>query len=649
MPGLGQAMFGGMMHEGALPPQPAEAAAQVTESPSTGDMSQGGIHLPPRRLPGQAPMTSLPPGGAPTAWGAIPQATPASSPPAVQGMENPLGNAVPQFGASPMLGGMPSGPASTNSPSSRLIPGAPMLPSMPQGPQGMPNSPLGAGSLLGRDTPPAPITPGTQNLLPQATIPQPSHGLSLSGFGADGSAPVAPVAPIPSGRQLSALRPSRGTNFIRLAIAAVFLIGFLGIIGYVLKDTFGGTSAEDVDLNELSTKTPAVPSPDSAPAPVPPGATEKINPIVETPTQTLPAPISPLPPPAPTLPGLPEAQAPTLTASPANTDPLGAPLPGSLPEQNPSAPVEIKTAMTPGAPPSLPGPMDATPGLPPASTPTGTPPAVTTAPAVPAQPGFAAPGQIMDSADGEKMPPAAQPALDTLKEFLAAANLNERMRHTLGTEYMKPIMQRYYSQNSDGPIQVDNIAYGRYDDNPQLGQGSHCIFHLESKTWEFPVPVMLEQRDDGWKVDWLAFIELRDRKLEAFFQGYQEGRAMFHVGIYRQHYFEDDVPNRSQKDTFSVGLPRPNPFRKPVFLSKDSLLSKQLSERLPWETHVWAIVELEWKKIGTQQWVELVSIPQMHWYSLPSRPVSTPDKAPAAASEEKFPPGIRRSPATRAR
>jgi len=44
---------------------------------------------------------------------------------------------------------------------------------------------------------------------------------------------------------------------------------------------------------------------------------------------------------------------------------------------------------------------------------------------------------------------------------------------------------------------------------------------------------------------------------------------------------------------------------------------------MSWETHVWAIVELEWKKQGSQQWVELKGVPQMHWYSLPAdqRPV----------------------------
>ena len=66
--------------------------------------------------------------------------------------------------------------------------------------------------------------------------------------------------------------------------------------------------------------------------------------------------------------------------------------------------------------------------------------------------------------------------------------------------------------------------------------------------------------------------------------------------------------------------------------------------------------------------MELVSVPQMHWYSLPpptsTRPVTAPDNS-AAGAPETYPPGIRKngngatgntpppgikkSPATRAR
>ncbi|MFN0077678.1 MAG: hypothetical protein ACKVY0_14505 [Prosthecobacter sp.] len=245
----------------------------------------------------------------------------------------------------------------------------------------------------------------------------------------------------------------------------------------------------------------------------------------------------------------------------------------------------------------------------------------------------------MQTLEEDDAPPEAKPAVTALKKFLTAGSLAERLQHTLGADLMKPLMERYYTRSSDGPVIVDRIQFVRMDPNPELGSGKHCIFNLENKTWEFPVPVMLEEQPDGFKVDWLAFVEFKDRLLEKFFQTYQEGPARFHVGIIRHHYFEDGVPNLDRKDAFRVSPAPPNPFQASVFLEKETALAQELRARLPWETHVWAVVELEWKKLGSQQWVELSAVPQMHWYSLPMapRPISTPQKA---LEREELPPGI---------
>jgi len=612
-PGLGQALF----------PEPAPMAepSQVPTS-STAFLSAAG-GLPPKRNPGQPPMSTVPPSGAmpAPAWNAAPMApSPVSLPP------------TPGFGPTSPLAGQMAAPAAENLPtapqgtSSRLIPGAPSLPTLPVGGTAaarMPSmtGPLAGGSLLGRETAPAPVTPATQLLTPTAPT-QSSPILSLNPSPIPGMEPIsigAPVAPMPSGRQLSALRPSRGTNFIRLGLAAVFLLGFLGLAGYFIKDAFFPKEVVVEEPPAPPTPTPVVPEPVKTTPAMPQGEPVRIAQTPQSTPVTAPLPVTP----QPVIPGTtPAPVVPDLTGETV--------MKPALPATPEAAASEIVQRPPVPAVPELGTSQSAVPPV--ASTPAPAPATV--------------PMKISQSSTGEDMPPTAQPALDALKAFLAAPSLPERMKHTLGTEYLRPHMELYYRQNQDGPLAVDHIAYGRFDSNPELGAGAHCIFHLESKSWEYPVPIMLEERGDGWKVDWLAFVELKDRKLEAFFQNYSEGRALFHVGVFRQHYFEDDVPNRDQKDAFSLGLPRPNPFRKAVFLSKDSPLSAQLRDRLPWETHVWAIVELEWKKLGTQQWVELVSVPQMHWYSLPTptstRPVTAPDNA-AAGAPETYPPGIRKN------
>lgn len=453
---------------------------------------------------------------------------------------------------------------------------------------------------------------------------QPLHpgglpSLSLgAGLGHEPSSTAA--APIPSGRNIASLRAPRGTNFIRLAFAAMFLLGFLGLVGFLLKDYLpdifpnlaGHDDAEEIIKDDGHTPTTA-----TAPEISSPGSGD--NSLATT------APVEGKPKPTPMMVGFDPTEPVSPQAQPVPSGEIAAVSSASSPQPS------IASALPTDTVPKMPSTPDALLEVPSKSvvntdsdaSKTISPPATLQA----------------NTVSEDDAPPEAKPAVEALKKFLTSTSLSERLQYTLGAEHMKPLMERYYTRSADGPVIVDRIQFVRMDPNPELGSGKHCIFSLENKAWEFPVPVMLEEQPDGFKVDWLAFVEFKDRLLEKFFQAYQEGPARFHVGIIRHHYFEDGVPNVDHKDAFRVSPAPPNAYQASVFLDKDSALAQELRVRLPWETHVWAVVELEWKKLGSQQWVELSAVPQMHWYSLPMgpRPISTPQKA---LEVEELPPGI---------
>lgn len=585
------------------PPSPMTGGEMPGMGMPSANLNTG---LPPKRAPGQPPLSATlnSPAGQ-TPWSSAP-----ASPPA-----------MPPLGSAEMPAGIPN--------QSRFIPGAPQLPNMNPmgGGGGMPGMPsmLPVSSLLGREVSPAPNSPLTQPL--QAT-----GAPSLSLGGALGDSAAAHKSPLPAGRSIASLRAPRGTNFIRLAFAALFLLGFLGLVGYLLKDYLPGLFpslaghevAEEVSKEaSVSTAQPSLPSnPDPGTAStLPTRGTTAEKQAAEAATESF----SPRPTQMtvgfdPQEPTAPKAESAVPTDRVAMSRPAGIPAATSpLPEAAPHAQPATGTLLeVPAKPPAMNAES--------AGAPTAAPASLTQTQPI----------------EEEGVPAAAKPAVEALKKFLGARSLEERLRYTLGSEMMKPHMERYYTHAPDGPLMVDRIQFVRMDPNPELGSGKHCIFSLENKTWEFSVPVMLEEKEDGFKVDWVAFVEFKDRMLEKFFQTYMPGKACFHVGIIRHHYFEDGVPNIERKDAFRVSPAPPNAFQASVFLDKDSPLAQELRSRMPWETHVWAVVELEWKKLGSQQWVELTAVPQMHWYSLPlaSKPAapSPPQKTTAGADE--FPPGI---------
>lgn len=495
---------------------------------------------------------------------------------------------------------------------------------------GMPSS-LPAGSLLGREVSAVPLPAMTQPLQANGAT-----SLSLGGGMHADAQPAAQMAPIPPGRSIASLRAPRGTNFIRLAFAALFLLGFLGLVGFLLKDyipvyfpNLAGHDLTEDGAKSSSTLKPSIPSA-TAPASSAPAKPSEVPADKTAATASMgDAKTSPGPITVGFDPREPETAAPKATpASDANSGAMASAHTVSPPPSVTGTAMANAATATPA--PAAPGALLEVP-------PTPAPSASAAANPATMQAGI---GEV-HAIEEEGIPTAARPAVEAIKKFLAAKNLNERLQHTLGADLMKPLMERYYARSQEGPITVDRIQFVRMDPNPELGTGRHCILSLENKTWDFPVPVMLEEKDDGFKVDWISFVEFKDRMLEKFFQSYQEGKARFHVGIIRHHYFEDGVPNLDHKDVFRISPAPPNSFQASVFLDKDAPLALELRNLLPWETHVWAVVELEWKKLGSQQWVELSAVPQMHWYSLPmttAKAIPAPQKA--TPLEDDIPPGI---------
>ncbi len=561
--------------------------------------------LPPKRPEGQSPATSsLIGGGTSNAWGA-PLAAGRDAGMSAGGMAQP---------------GMPGAAGPSHS---QLIPGSPALPSLHSG------NAESFGSLLAKKAPPSPMAgqTGIAGGMEDETAFAPA-GATPRLSGSD---------PRGAGRRLSTRKPKRGSNLMMFALAVVFLLGFLAVAGWLLRDQVTvlvnrfipgrvptGTSHAGVEIPSLPTKpdsgkpsSDSIPVKDSLPPPETAATADKDQVATSTPESAKPAFDPTEPEPRKAMPATPDEVAAATTNAPSSTFPTPSDLPA-----------------VPAPPPSTAGGLVEVP-----------PKAVIAS----LNNGTTAPSNtenLMPSSDKGlqiKASPEAQPAGEALRQFLMAGSLEERLKYTLAADEMQPLMERYYTHNSAGSIPVDLVGLVRFDPKPQVGAGAHAVFGVESKTWQYPVPVMLEETSSGFKVDWLSFVEFKDRMLEKFFQGYQEGPARFHVGIKRYHHFDDGIPNSDDKHSFEVTPAPPNPFKASVFVDKDSNLGLELVDKIPWGTGVWAIVELQWMKKGDREWVELAAVPQTNWYSVPA----TAPKAAPAPPEKEVPKPPRARPAGR--
>lgn len=508
-------------------------------------------------------------------------------------------------GQTPMTGSLPQTPANPMAWGAGINPAAPS--GMPQASLGLPQRNPGQSSLIPGSTSPTMggfAEPSDRGSLMGQAIPSAPLPSAPPEFHRESATPPLNV-PASSGVRARALKkPKRSTNVFMVGLAVLLLGGFLAAAGWLFRapilqlvNRFMPQSS-DVSVTPKSGDVPTTTAPVVDIVPTEPKMAESTT-LSET-TAFDPS----------------EVAAVSLKATPATTE-------------------EISKAVAPEA--QSPMAVETTASALTTATKSG---ALMEVPSTDTNKLKQASSDSSKMPSGEQMgvkidvPPEAKPAVEALQKFLAAETLEERLKYTLAADSMRPLMERYYGTNSNGPILVDAIGLVRFDPKPQMGAGAHALIGLESKTWEFPIIVMLEERQGSFKVDWLSFVEFKDRLLEKYLQTFQEGQVRYHVGLTRTHYFEDKVPNSSNKEAFKLSTAPPNPFSATVFMDKDSALARDLRDKIPWGAQVFAIVELEWMKLGNQAWVQMSAVPQLNWYSVPSAPKAVKANSSSIRADE---------------
>jgi|GEM_PF-2406666 len=324
-------------------------------------------------------------------------------------------------------------------------------------------------------------------------------------------------------------------------------------------------------------------------------------------------------------------------APPSTLPPAAEPSPPAVPLS--AAPeIEIRPALSepaPGFDPEVPLPPPAgAPVIPPAAVPDAAEPAAPSPPPEPV-PAAASPSASLGKGAASLLPdisPAplapgggeAFPATDAqagaqeaLTLFLQARTWPDRLVLSHGGGSLRDEMEQYYRKAKDGPQTPTSVQFIASAPLPD-GVGTLQVFHVTFADLPQGFPVPVRQTEDGWKIDWQAFVEFREGRLKKFLAKYQEAPAIFRVRLQRAHYQDRAVPNLEKKHVFRISAPIDG-HEGYVFVDQgDSIAGPKIADKLQWDTIHHVMAKLKWVKGTTGRgYVELRDIVSESWREQP--------------------------------
>ena len=141
----------------------------------------------------------------------------------------------------------------------------------------------------------------------------------------------------------------------------------------------------------------------------------------------------------------------------------------------------------------------------------------------------------------------------------------------------------------------------------------YCMFEVRGGNLKHALLMLVDEPTKGApRVDWEAFAEFKDHLLWDFLEKPGAPKQKFRVLMRRKHYFDKDVPNMDDKESFMLLQPGSD-AEGHVFAPRDSAPTRQLAQHLGWGDTISAIIELTWRKQDSHRWVEIATVNNYGW------------------------------------
>ena len=222
-------------------------------------------------------------------------------------------------------------------------------------------------------------------------------------------------------------------------------------------------------------------------------------------------------------------------------------------------------------------------------------------------PGHVLPGQgdpqdPVEPDDGMEPPPALQVTDEerleilrdpkrTLEAFLLAGTVEELVHYVADRELVEPDIRAHYEGGKRTPVATQAI---QFEDTRLIPGTAHSAYMYWVTSMRRKIPVSVEETSGGYKVDWAAFTQFHDAKLEKFIRNPGSAGGGFYVQLRRSHYFGNDIADIDDLQPFRVQSPIAPFTDSYVFLRKSNPEAKAILDRYRWVTGYRPFVELKW-------------------------------------------------------
>lgn len=208
---------------------------------------------------------------------------------------------------------------------------------------------------------------------------------------------------------------------------------------------------------------------------------------------------------------------------------------------------------------------------------------------------------------------AQQKGLAAVKNFLAATTVEGVSANILNSAKLAPKLSAYYGKKAIAPTEFDNIVLDSGARVPETNSRAF-LFRVRSPDRTQGFPVCVEETPDGYKIEWEAFIQCRDRVAANFWKDPASPATSLFVIVKRSHYFDEDLVNLDDYECFRINSPNPDEEEFYAFSRKDSAFVKKNRMLLNWDANYFVVAQFTHVKNSKGvSHVEIVDIDRFNW------------------------------------